>query len=60
VQEPYRTADREHTAFKQKRSTGKNMGQSTAKRPLHMTELTKLINEMKKIVGFTCTQFINI
>lgn len=51
VQESYRTADREHTAFKQKGTTGKNMGQSTAKHPLHTRELTKLIELMNKIVG---------
>ncbi|KIM37238.1 hypothetical protein M413DRAFT_13424 [Hebeloma cylindrosporum] len=50
VQEPYRTADREHTAFKQKGTTGKNLGQSPPKHAWHTSELTKLIDAMNEII----------
>lgn len=51
VQKPYTTFDREHTAYKVKSRTGKNVGQATAKHPLHTKDLTRLIEAMKEIVG---------
>ena len=51
VQKPYTTFDREHTAYKVKSRTGKNVGQATAKHPLHTKDLIKLIEAMKEIVG---------
>jgi hypothetical protein len=60
VQEPYSTFDREHTAFKQKHNGGKNMGQATAKHPLHTEDLTKLIKVMNKIVGGTGMSMVKI
>jgi len=51
VQEPYNTFNRQHTAFKVTRGKEGNVGQPTARHPIHAEELKKLIEAMKCIVG---------